>query len=197
MCSVASRYQLPVATLRILGFLLAPSPAEENASMATPEQKNVSDLGEQAIALAEQLGRIAGTIEGTAEAWLNRQSLTDQLTRVRDGAAEMLESLTTGAERGRSAATATVRNFTDDVRRTASKAVTAVGAGRQAGKGQRKSKKTVKRAAASGTRADAAHAPGKQHRKPAPTKRGVKKSDERIPKARTAETVRQRRKSYA
>jgi hypothetical protein len=169
--------------------------------MATPEQKNVSDLGQQAIALAEQLGRIAGTIEGTAEAWLNRQSLTDQLTRVRDGAAEMLESLTTGAERGRSAATAataTVRNFTGEVRQTASKAVTAVVAGRRAGKDQRKSKKPVKRAAASGTRqADAAHAPGKQHRKPAPTMRGVKKSDERIPKARTAEAVRQRRKSHA
>jgi hypothetical protein len=166
--------------------------------MATPEQKNVSDLSAQAIALAEQLGRIAGTIEGTAEAWLNRQSLTDQLTRVRDGAAEMLESLTSGAERGRSAATATVRNFTEDVRQTASKAVTAVGAGRRSAKDQRKSKKTVKRAAASGTRrADAAHAPGKQRRKPAPTMRGVKKSDERIPKARTAEAVRQRRKSYA
>ncbi len=37
--------------------------------MATQEQKNASDLGEQAIALAEQLGRIAGTIEGTAESW--------------------------------------------------------------------------------------------------------------------------------
>ena len=40
--------------------------------MATQEQKNASDLGEQAIALAEQLGRIAGTIEGTAESWMNR-----------------------------------------------------------------------------------------------------------------------------
>ena len=164
--------------------------------MATPEQKNASDLSEQAIALAEQLGRIAGTIEGTAEAWLTRQTLTDQLTRVRDGAAEMLESLTSGAERGRSAATARVRTFTADVRQTASKAVTAVGAGRRAGKDQRKSKK--KPVAASATRrADAAHAPGKQHRKPAPTTRGVKKSDERIPKARTAAAVRQRRKSYA
>ena len=67
--------------------------------MATQEQKNASDLGEQAIALAEQLGRIAGTIEGTAESWLNRQSLADQLTRVRDGAAQMLESLTTAVSR--------------------------------------------------------------------------------------------------
>ena len=50
--------------------------------MATQEEKNASDLGEQAIALAEQLGRMAGTIEGTAESWLNQQKLADQLTRM-------------------------------------------------------------------------------------------------------------------
>jgi len=61
--------------------------------MATQKQKNASDLGEQAIALAEQLGRIAGTIEGTAESWLKRERLAKQLTRVRDGAAQMLEGL--------------------------------------------------------------------------------------------------------
>ena len=61
--------------------------------MATQEQKNASDLGEQAIALAEQLGRIAGNIEGTAESWLKRERLAKQLTRVRDGAAQMLEGL--------------------------------------------------------------------------------------------------------
>ena len=42
--------------------------------MATQDQKNAADLSEQAIALAEQLGRIAGTIEGTAESWMNRQT---------------------------------------------------------------------------------------------------------------------------
>ena len=61
--------------------------------MATQEQKNAADLGEQAIALAEQLGRIAGTIEGTAESWLKRERLAKQLTRVRDGATQMLKGL--------------------------------------------------------------------------------------------------------
>ena len=37
-------------------------------------------------------------------------------------------------------------------------------------------------------------APGKRHRKPAPRVRGLKKSDERIAKLRTAEANRQRRK---
>src|SRR5688572_9627867 len=94
--------------------------------MATQQQKDASDLGQQGTALAEQLGRIAGTIEGTAEAWLNRQSLMDQLTRVRDGATELLESLTNGAERGRSAAAGGIQRLSEDVRRTASGAVSAV-----------------------------------------------------------------------
>jgi hypothetical protein len=61
--------------------------------MATQEQKDASDLEAQAIALVEQLGRIAGTIEGTAESWLKRERLAKQLTRVRDGATQMLEGL--------------------------------------------------------------------------------------------------------
>ena len=124
--------------------------------MATHERKTASDFEAQAIALAEQIGRIAGTIEGTTESWLKERNLTDQLTRVRDGAAQMLE-------------------------------------------GMKKSQK--KKAAPARPRriaqADPVRAPGKKRRKPAPSPKGVKKSDERIPKLRTAEAARQRRKSYA
>jgi len=130
--------------------------------MATREQKDTTDLGEQAIALAEQLGRIAGTMEGTAESWMNKQTLTEQLTRVRDSAAQMLEGLTGGMKKKRKAA-----------------------------------KNTKPARAASARPADPAHAPGKRRRKPGPTMKGVKKSDERIPKMRTAAAARQRRKSYA
>ena len=130
--------------------------------MAKREQKNAADLGEQAIALAEQLGRMAGTIEGTAESWINRQALTDQLTLVRDSATRLLAGLTSRAAKDRKASK-----------------------GRNA------------KPAAAARQADPAHAPGKRRRKPAPTMKGVKKSDERIPKMRTAAAVRQRRKSYA
>lgn len=128
--------------------------------MATHRQKTASDFEAQAMALAEQLGRIAGTMEGTAESWLKQRKLTDQLTRVRDAAAEMLAGMK---------------------------------------KSQTKNKKVApppapRRVAA---KADPAHAPGKKRRKPAPSMKGVKKSDERISKLRTAEAVRQRRKSYA
>lgn len=124
--------------------------------MAT--ESKASDLSEQAMALAEQLGRIAGTVEGTAEAWLNNPALAEQLTRVRDGAADMLKSLR---------------------------------------KGYNNKKTGARPAARTARKADPAHAPGKRRRKPAPSLVGVKKSDERIPKMRTAAAARQRRKSYA
>jgi hypothetical protein len=66
--------------------------------MARQDQKlDTSELNSRALALAEQLGRMAGTLEGTAESLLNRTALTDQLAQVRDGAAELLKSLTEGA----------------------------------------------------------------------------------------------------
>ena len=165
--------------------------------MATSEQKNASALGEQAIALAEQLGRIAGTIEGTAESWLNRESLAEQLTRVRDGAAEMLQSLSSGAERGRTAAAATAETLAADVRKKAAQALSAAGAGREAQRSNKGKKAQPAKPAVSARAGDPSHAPGKRRRKPAPNMRGLKKSDERIPKMRTAQAARQRRKSYA
>ena len=131
--------------------------------MATHNEKDAATdaatLGDQAVALAEQLGRIAGTIEGTAEGLLNRRRIADQLTRVRDSAARMLQDVTARA--------------------------------------RPKSRVAKKKPAKTTRGADPAHAPGKRRRKPAPSMRGVKKSDEAIPKARTAAAARQRRKSYA
>jgi hypothetical protein len=72
--------------------------------MATRDQKDdttTRDLNSQALALAEQLGRIAGTLEGTAEAWLNKAAVTDQLTKVRDGATQLLNTLAGAAATGR------------------------------------------------------------------------------------------------
>ena len=149
--------------------------------MASEDEKNAADLGEQAIALAEQLGRIAGTIEGTAASWMNREKLAEQLTRVRDGAKQMLVGLSAGADRSRKAAASAIRS----VRPTASGA-------------KSKSAQGAKAAPTAATRpSDPSRAPGKRRRKPAPTMKGVKKSDESIPKLRTATAARQRRKSFA
>jgi hypothetical protein len=139
--------------------------------MATADQKDAKALGDRALALADQLGYIVGTIEGAAKSKMDRKKLADQLTRVRDSAAHMLEGLTDGASKGR-------------------KSVQRMGL-RPAG-GQ---KKTA--SAPASLKADPSRAPGKRRRKPAPTLRGVKKSDQRIPKVKVAAVVRQRRKTYA
>ncbi len=65
--------------------------------MARQDQKlDTSELNSRALALAEQLGRMAGTLAGTTESLLDRTALTDQLAQVRDGASELLNSLTGG-----------------------------------------------------------------------------------------------------
>jgi hypothetical protein len=177
---------------------------EDNRKDMTP-----SALETQAVALAEQLGRIAGTVEGTAEQWLNRQAIADQLTRVRDSASQLLESLAGGAARGRQAVAGSAEAVSDEVRGATSKAVSAASSAMSSlsdsvtkvGRGMTGSKtasrKSAGRRKGAKPRMDLAHAPGKKHRKPAPTARGAKKSDETIPKLRTAQAVRQRRKSYA
>jgi hypothetical protein len=176
--------------------------------MATNNQKDTtpSALENQAVALAEQLGRIAGTIEGTAEQWLNRPAIAEQLARVRDSASQLIESLSSSAEKGRQAVTGRAGTMSTEVRDAATKAVSAASSamsslGASMGKGRRQASKRSNQKASRRPKAaksmDLAHAPGKKHRKPAPTAHGVKKSDETIPKMRTATAVRQRRKSYA
>jgi hypothetical protein len=189
--------------------------------MATADQKTdttYQDFNSQALALAEQLGRIAGTVEGTAEAWLNRTALTDQLTKVRDGATQLLNSIggsaadgikTVRAQSGEVAATAVstaTRAATTATRAATTARTAAIGAVTSVAKtivpGRRSKSKNAagaKRATRpqAAAAADLAHAPGKSHRKPGPSVRGAKKSDSRIPKMKTAAAARRRRKSYA
>ena len=186
--------------------------------MASEQTKDTapSALENQAVAIAEQLGRIAGTIEGTAEQWMNRQAVAEQLARVRDSASQLIESLADGAAKGRKAATEGVQKasegaqkLNEQVRDATNKAVSAASSAASAlGSSARamapsaitasRAKRKKKSAGPTRTaKADMAHAPGKKHRKPTPKMHGVKKSDNRIPKMRTAETVRQRRKNYA
>ncbi|MEO8164422.1 MAG: hypothetical protein ABI619_03405 [Betaproteobacteria bacterium] len=168
---------------------------------------NTSALENQAVAIAEQLGRIAGTIEGTAEQWMKRQAIAEQLARVRDSASQLIESLAGSAAKGRQAAVSSAQSMSEPVRDAAAKAVSAASSAvsslsASVGKTGRtvtkpSSKKTTGRAKSAQTNLDLAHAPGKKHRKAPPSVHGAKHSDEVIPKLRTAAAVRQRRKSYA
>ena len=42
----------------------------------------------QVIAIAEQLGRIAGTAQAKADGWMNQQAFQAQLAKIRDRAAQ-------------------------------------------------------------------------------------------------------------
>ena len=168
--------------------------------MATQDRKDTtpSAFEDQAIALAEQLGRIAGTIEGTAGQWMNRQALSEQLTRVRDSASQLIDSLAEGAAKGRDAAASGAASVRTQVQDAASKAVAAASSALSSlGTSGSKPRRGAAKPSTNKTRMDLAHAPGKKHRKPAPRVRGVKKSDQRIPKMKSAAAARQRRKSYA
>src|SRR3989442_7831431 len=73
----------------------------------TPEDKSArsgstADAVEQKVlAVAEQMGRVIGTVQAKTEGWLDQQSLRDQLVRIRESAGEVLAQLKAGAAAGR------------------------------------------------------------------------------------------------
>ena len=50
-------------------------------------------MEQRLVAFAEQIGRIAGTVSAKAEGMIDREALKQQITGVRDSAAELLEHL--------------------------------------------------------------------------------------------------------
>jgi beta-phosphoglucomutase-like phosphatase (HAD superfamily) len=121
--------------------------AKENAATkrtraSTAAAVSKSDaLEPQVVAFAEQLGRIAGTVQARVEGWLDRDALKEQVTRVRDSASELLEQI--GSER-----------LKDAVASMKSKRIAGI---------------TTARAANLGRSGGAVDAPGKKHRKPTPS----------------------------
>lgn len=63
------------------------------AKQTTPNDSNVE---QRVVALAEQLGRVVGTVQAKTEGWLDRQKLTEQITHVRDSASDLLKHLSRG-----------------------------------------------------------------------------------------------------
>jgi hypothetical protein len=70
----------------------------DEATAANPPGATTGDAIEQRmLAFAEQLGRMVGTVQARAAGWMDRETLSKQLTSVRDGAAHLLEQLAGGA----------------------------------------------------------------------------------------------------
>ena len=67
------------------------------ASNTLPGTPTMDGLEERLLAFAEQLGRIVGTVQAKAAGWMEGDALKEELARVRDGAAELLQQLTADA----------------------------------------------------------------------------------------------------
>jgi len=119
-----------------------------------------NDVEQRLTVFAEQMGHMVGAVQNKADGWLESAALQEQLTRVRDGAAELLSDLSSQVRGGAAALTRP--------RRTA----------------------TPPKAAARGRSGGEVDAPGKKHRKPPASVRGAKHSDETISKATRARTIR-------
>lgn len=126
---------------------------------ATPaSQPSDKAVEQKVVQFAEQLGRIIGTVQAKADGWLDRRTLSAQISAIRDAAADLLEHVA-----GEDPNLSSARQSTS-----------------APGADTRRSRGVV-------------DAPGKKHRKPAPSARGAKHSDERIAKLRLASANRQRR----
>ena len=58
-------------------------------------------MEQRVVAFAEELGRMAGTLQAKAEGWMDRETLNRQISSVRDGAAHLLQQLAGGATKPR------------------------------------------------------------------------------------------------
>ena len=67
------------------------------APITSPGTPRVDGLEQRVLAFAEQLGRIAGTVQAKTAGWMDGDALKKDLARVRDGAAELLQQLTADA----------------------------------------------------------------------------------------------------
>ena len=77
-----------------------PDATERDAS-TTPTTSHgtptIDGLEQRVLAFAEQLGRIAGTVQARTAGWMDGDPLKTELARVRDGAADLLQQLTAAA----------------------------------------------------------------------------------------------------
>jgi hypothetical protein len=78
----------------------SPSATQRDSSTAATTSSGtarIDGLEERVVAFAEQLGRIAGTVQAKTAGWMDADTLKKELAHVRDGAADLLQQLTADA----------------------------------------------------------------------------------------------------
>jgi hypothetical protein len=135
----------------------------------TASQLKPGDAVEQRlVAFAEQLGRVAGTLQAKADGWMDRKTLNEQIAGVRDGAADLIKQLGVGAK----------------------KAANKVAGKKPAGKKPAGKKPATAAAPATrGRSGGTVDAPGKKHRKPGPANPDANIVVSQAEKMRAAKTM--------
>jgi hypothetical protein len=141
-------------------------------------------MEERVVAFAQQLGRLVGTVERKTTGWLDMAALSDQVTRIRDGAADLLGHLGGGAAASHDEAIEMPGSIAespapDAGSRASGKA--SKGRGRKPASPRRAA--TSRAASTSSRSREHAAAPGKTHRKPPTSVVEAKDTDEEIAKA--------------
>src|SRR6266550_3120904 len=70
--------------------------AQKDTSASLRNTDTVDLLEQKVVALAEQLGRFVGIVQAKTEGWLDREALSEQVSRIRDSAADLLEQVSQG-----------------------------------------------------------------------------------------------------
>jgi hypothetical protein len=116
----------------------AAAPPATATATASDAAAATDAMEQRVVAFAEQLGRIAGTVQAKTEGWMDRETLNKQIAGVRDSAAELLEQLKTNVMKATGSGT---------VEKTTTAPAAPTSKGRSGG---------------------VVDAPGKKHRKPTP-----------------------------
>ncbi len=62
------------------------------SSKSVPPSEDALEM--KVVVMAEEVGRLIAAVQTKTERWLDQASVRDQLTRIRDGAAELMTHLT-------------------------------------------------------------------------------------------------------
>jgi hypothetical protein len=158
--------------------------ADPTTGGATGSESGSGSAEDRVIALAEQLGRIVGTMQAKAGGLVDRDALMQQISQVRDGATHLLEQFGVGVSAGKEQETASANADKQEVapsRSSASRQSTNRGQQQQQknrGAAGGRQKASAERSANTGRQNNqpttrgrsggVVDAPGKKHRKPVP-----------------------------
>jgi hypothetical protein len=165
--------------------------AKRKADTARGQAGSTGDsMEKRMLAFAEQIGRIAGTVQAKAEGWLDRDALNAQIASIRDSATDLLQQIgaTTSSAAGKGGGdTHSAANRSTSSARPAKAApktppasaskrpaggkqpATTRGASKSGAAGKKGAMKSAGRSRSGGT----VDAPGKKHRGPMPSEGGA------------------------